>query len=250
MWVVGSNHHQFWVGTEDWSRFSMVELSHIGGLLTAPPELGGAYIITKVHTGLVNVDVHYHHTRPELDLDPWEDADLVVIDSPLGDLCVLPIFGHGDFINEIVPHPGVYAVCCSARGRDDATTRRRERRLRRGSRRAVSRVLPLRHLARGTRRDKQNTETDLRVEHVRAEVPLIADGGTQPQNPTRQSTHGYRKMTRDHHLLGGIDVPYVRIGSVRDHGSNGLITTSPDASNGARSRVAIAKPWAAAIPAM
>lgn len=120
MWVVGSDHHQFWVGTEDWSRFSMVELSHIDALLTAPPELGGAYIITKVHTGLVNIDVHYHHTRPELDLDPWEDADLVVIDSPLGDLCVLPIFGHGDFVNEIVPHPGVYAVCCSARGRDDA----------------------------------------------------------------------------------------------------------------------------------
>ncbi len=120
MWVVGSDHHHFWIGTEDWARVGLGEHTHIGGLLMALPKRCGASVMTKVHTGMAHVDVHYHHTRPELDLNPWEDADLIVIDSPLGDLCVLPIGGDGDCVNEIVPHPGIYAVCCSARGRDDA----------------------------------------------------------------------------------------------------------------------------------
>lgn len=118
--MVGADHHLFWVGVEDWGRFAWGTHSPIGGILAALPERCGTYVFTKVHTGLVGVEVNYHESRPELDFDSWEDADLVVVDAPLGDLCVLPIGGYGDVLQEIVPGPGAYSVCCSSRGRDEA----------------------------------------------------------------------------------------------------------------------------------
>lgn len=117
--AVGSDHGIFWVGISYWVLHGS-EMSPIGGLLAAAPTQSGAYILTKVHTGLVNVEVQYHDIRPELVLDSYEDSDMVVVDSPLGDLCVIPLDGNGGYFDEIVPRPGVYAVCCSANGRDDA----------------------------------------------------------------------------------------------------------------------------------
>ncbi|HMR49308.1 MAG TPA: hypothetical protein PKE40_08780 [Arachnia sp.] len=120
VWTVGSDHHAFWVGTQDWGYAEDRTRIPIGGLLLAFSGRLGAYVITKVHTGLVNVEVQYHTARPHLDFGAWEDSDLVLIESPLGDLCILPIFGYGDFIDSIVPGPGTYAVCCSSNGRDTA----------------------------------------------------------------------------------------------------------------------------------
>lgn len=117
---VGSDHHVFWVGAEDWTQVGLEQTIPIGGLLLALPEQLGAFVETKVHTGSVGVEFRYHDAQPELSLELWEDADLVIVNSPLGDLCIAPVAGYGDFIDEIVPAPGLYAVCCSSRGRDDA----------------------------------------------------------------------------------------------------------------------------------
>lgn len=118
--ILGSDHHTLWVGTQDWSQVNRDTLVPIGGLLIGLPNQSGADILTKIHTGLVNVEVHYHTSHPEIDLDAWEDVDLVVINSPLGDLSILPLGGLGDYFDEVTPGPGIYAVCCSARGRDQA----------------------------------------------------------------------------------------------------------------------------------
>lgn len=117
--IIDSDHHMYWIGVEDWTRFN--DDSTWGGLLLEPtPPRGGAFVFTKVHTGHVAVEVEYHTSRPTLELDDWEDADLLVVDCPLGDLWVIPIGGGDEAIEEIVPGPGTYTVCCSSRGRDAA----------------------------------------------------------------------------------------------------------------------------------
>ncbi|MDQ7993255.1 MAG: hypothetical protein REI45_11335 [Propionicimonas sp.] len=121
--VVRADHQLFWVGVEDWTQFDDGLPDYgfsIPLLWPPPPDTGGAYVFTKVHTDLVGVQIEYHDERPVLGLDGWEDVDLIVVDCPEGDLCVLPLGGGGDFFDEIVPGPGTYAVRCAARGRDAA----------------------------------------------------------------------------------------------------------------------------------
>ncbi|MCA0295811.1 MAG: hypothetical protein LCH96_10990 [Actinobacteria bacterium] len=120
--VIGAEFHSFWVGVEDWTQFQYdFQGRGIVGLLMEPePCRGGALVNTKVHSGLVGVELEYHETRPALDLDGWEDADLLIVDCPKADLWVIPQGGWGEAIDGIVPGPGTYTVCCRSRGRDAA----------------------------------------------------------------------------------------------------------------------------------
>lgn len=114
--AVGASYGEFWVGSPDWHNNP--EIGQIGPLVAKAD--AGIYVRTETHTGLVGVRVNFSDEPAEPDFDDWDVVVVVIVDDPRGELCVLPLGGLGEFLTELVPGPGRFAVRCARRGGNSA----------------------------------------------------------------------------------------------------------------------------------